>query len=382
LVKKNEICHITTVHNAYDTRIFYKECRSLAKYFGTVYLIVPSDKNYEIDGVKIIKIPILKNRFLRITAGNIIAFDKALKIKARIYHFHDPEFIPWALLLKAATKSKVIYDVHEDYFTSIREKKWIKGVILRKVSASILNFIEKKSSKFFDAIVISEDYYIDNFKGMNKKIVEVLNYPILNEALPEINFKKTRFSLVYSGTVSENRGIWDALKVVQCLAEERKDFKLYIIGKFSSENLLSNVRKFLTENTLEEYVEIIGGSEYTKRETIDAYHKLMDVGLVLIPISPHYERKLPTKFFEYMLAGIPFIATNFPRWKEFVEENKCGFVVNPNNFEEIDKLIQYLIDNPDERKKMGEEERKKVLEKYNWDTQEKRLVDLYTELLS
>jgi len=378
---KKIVCHITTVHNAFDTRIFYKECRSLAKYFGTVYLIAPSREDFEIDGVQIIKIPIFKNRFIRMSIGNIIAFYRAIKIHAHIYHFHDPEFLPWALLLKATTKSKVIYDVHEDYFTSIREKNWIKGGLLRKVSASIFNLVEKKSAKFFDAIVIAEDYYIENFDDTNRKIVKILNYPILNEALPQINFKKIGFSIVYSGTVSENRGIWNVLKVVETLSKERRDFKLYIIGKFSSENLFSNVREFLTENSLDEFVEIIGGNSYVKREIIDAYHKFMDLGLVLMPISPHYERKLPTKFFEYMLAGIPFIATNFPLWKEFVEENKCGIVVNPDNFEEINKLIQYLIDNPDERKKMGEEGRKKVLEEYNWDTQEETLVELYMELL-
>jgi glycosyltransferase involved in cell wall biosynthesis len=380
-LNKKIVCHITTVHNAFDTRIFYKECKSLAKYFGTVYLIAPSREDFEIDGVQIIKIPIFKNRFIRMSIGNIIAFYRAIKIHAHIYHFHDPEFLPWALLLKAATKSKVIYDVHEDYFTSIREKKWIKGGLLRKVSASIFNLVEKKSAKFFDAIVIAEDYYIENFDGKNRKIVKVLNYPILNEVLPQINFKKIGFSIVYSGTVSENRGIWNVLKVVETLSKERRDFKLYIIGKFSSENLFSNVREFLTENSLDEFVEIIGGNSYVKREIIDAYHKFMDLGLVLMPISPHYERKLPTKFFEYMLAGIPFIATKFPLWKEFVEGNKCGIVVNPDNFEEINKLIQYLIDNPDERKKMGEEGRKKVLEEYNWDTQEETLVELYMELL-
>jgi len=379
---KKIVCHITTVHNAFDTRIFYKECKSLAKYFGTVYLIAPSDKNDTVDGVQIIKIPIFKNRLIRISTENIVAFYRAIKIHAHIYHFHDPEFLLWALLLKAATKSKVIYDVHEDYFTSIREKNWIKGVILRKVSASIFNFVEKKSARFFDAIVIAEDYYIENFDDTNRKIAKVLNYPILNEELPQINFKKLCFSIVYSGTVSENRGIWNVLRTVETISRERRDFKLYIIGKFSSENLLSNVREFLRENTLDEFVEIIGGNEYVRRETIDAYHKFMDVGLVLIPTSPHYEKKLPTKFFEYMLAGIPFIATNFSLWKEFVEENRCGFVVNPGNFEEINKLIQYLIDNPDVRKEMGEEGRKKVLEEYNWDTQEKRLVELYTELLS
>jgi len=184
---EKRICHITTVHNTFDTRIFYKECKSLAKYFGTVYLIAPSREDYEINGVKIVKIPRFKNRLLRITLGNAFAFIKALRTKSKIYHFHDPEFLPWALLLKLLTKAKVIYDVHEDNFTSIREKKWIKGSMLRNAAAILFNCFEKKIARFFGAIVITEDYYIENFRGINKKIVEILNYPIIYEELPRLN---------------------------------------------------------------------------------------------------------------------------------------------------------------------------------------------------
>ena len=256
-----KICHITTVHNAFDTRIFYKECKSLAKYFGTVYLIAPFDKNDKIDGVKIVKIPRFENRFLRLSVGNFFAFAKALKINARVYHFHDPEFLICALLLKSITKTKVIYDVHEDYFTSIKEKKWIRGNVLKTLLAYIFNFLEKKAAKFFDAIIIAEDYYIENFRGINKNIVEVLNYPIVSQELPEINFKKTHFSLVYSGTVSENRGIWTILETILLLSKERNDVKLYIIGKFTSEKLFSSINEYIKKNGLEEFVEIIGGSE-------------------------------------------------------------------------------------------------------------------------
>ncbi|MGC9125781.1 MAG: glycosyltransferase, partial [Caldisericaceae bacterium] len=116
-------------------------------------------------------------------------------------------------------------------------------------------------------------------------------------------------------------------------------------------------------------------------EAIDAYYRYMDLGLVLITYSPHYERKLPTKFFEYMLAGIPFIATDFPRWKKFVEENECGFTVNPDDFDEIANKIQYLMKHPDERKLMGQKGRESVLANYTWDKEAEKLEKLYEELL-
>jgi len=106
----------------------------------------------------------------------------------------------------------------------------------------------------------------------------------------------------------------------------------------------------------------------------------MDLGLIIVPISQHYERKLPTKFFEYMLAGIPFIASNFPRWESFINENECGITVNPNDLEEITNKIEYLIDNADERKRMGEMGRKNVLQKYSWDKEEEKLLQIYSDI--
>ena len=380
-MKDSRIAHITTLHSAFDTRILYKECKSLAKYFKEVYLIAPSEENFEIDKVKIVSIPRFKNRFLRMTLGDFIAFRKALSLKSHIYHFHDPEFIPWAVLLEKFTRAKVIYDVHEDYFTSIKEKNWIKGNIFKNLLAKLFNYLEKHVAKMFDAVVLAEDYYQDSFKGTNKRLIEILNYPLTYEKPEPLKLSKNTFSIVYSGTVSENRGIWNILKVALKLNEKTSDFKIYIIGKFNPETLEDKVKDFILKNNLKDKVEIVGGKEYVKRELIDSFYQYMDLGLVLIPYSTHYEKKLPTKFFEYMLAGIPFLGTNFPRWTKFVEENRCGLTVNPNDFDEIANKIQYLMKHPDERELMGQNGRKSVLAKYTWDKEEEKLKKLYEELI-
>lgn len=380
-MKNKRVVHITTVHNVLDTRIFYKECKSAAKY-SEVYLIAPTKENFISNDVKIINLPQFKNRFIRLVVTNFIAFKKATNLKADVYHFHDPEFIPWAILLKKFTNAKVIYDVHEDYFTSIKGKKWINNSIVRNFLAYAFNNLEKRAAKVFDALILAEDYYIEKFNGINKKTVEILNYPIIYENKEKINIPKNKFLLVYSGTVSENRGIWNLLGLAYFLRKKRDDFEIYIIGKVSSDLLLENINKNLNLNRLLDTVKIVGGKEYVKREVIDAYHREMDIGLVLIPFSTHYERKLPTKFFEYMLAGLPIIATNFPRWRDFLDENECGFAVNPDDFEEIAKYIEYLIENPTLRIKMGENGKLNVLKKYNWEMEEKKLKKLYEELLN
>jgi glycosyltransferase involved in cell wall biosynthesis len=86
--------------------------------------------------------------------------------------------------------------------------------------------------------------------------------------------------------------------------------------------------------------------------------------------------------FEYMAAGLPVIASNFPLWKEIIEGNHCGIYVNPLKPKEIAKAIEYLIKHPKEAKRMGENGRKAVLEKYNWENESKKLLKIYEELLS
>ena len=83
------------------------------------------------------------------------------------------------------------------------------------------------------------------------------------------------------------------------------------------------------------------------------------------------------KILDYMAAGLPVIASTFPLWKEIVIGNKCGVCVNPLEPKEIAKAIEYLIVHPDEAEKMGANGRKAVLEKYSWENEGKKLLELY-----
>jgi len=87
------------------------------------------------------------------------------------------------------------------------------------------------------------------------------------------------------------------------------------------------------------------------------------------------------KLFEYMSAGIPVVASNFPLWKEIVEGNNCGICVDPLKPKEIADAIRYLLEHSEEAKEMGENGRKAVEEKYNWETESKKLLQIYRELL-
>jgi len=104
-------------------------------------------------------------------------------------------------------------------------------------------------------------------------------------------------------------------------------------------------------------------------------------GLVTFHPLPNHIDAQPNKMFEYMSAGIPVIASDFPLWREIVLGNQCGLCVNPMDPAAIAKAIDHLVQHPDEGRRMGENGRRAVLERYNWSMEEVKLLAFYKQIL-
>jgi glycosyltransferase involved in cell wall biosynthesis len=84
--------------------------------------------------------------------------------------------------------------------------------------------------------------------------------------------------------------------------------------------------------------------------------------------------------FEYMISELPIIASNFQSFINIFNENKCGLNVDPKNPLEIANAIDFLIENPDARKEMGQNGKKAIINNYNWTLEEKKLIKFYNSL--
>lgn len=87
--------------------------------------------------------------------------------------------------------------------------------------------------------------------------------------------------------------------------------------------------------------------------------------------APNHFSAQPIKMFEFMAAGLPVIASDFPLWKKIIEDSGCGICVNPTKSDEVRRACLKLVNNRELGKKMGLAGRKYVVEKYNWAVEEK-----------
>lgn len=365
-----KVCHMTNVHGEEDIRIFHKECASLAKAGYEVYL-VERGENYEKNGVHIVGVgEISVNRLKRMTEGAKRVYKAALVIDADIYHFHDPELLPYGLKLKRKGK-KVIFDSHENYVNQIAVKPYLPGWIARTI-ARFYHIYETYILRRLDGVIFPCPINGKHpFEGRCSRTVYVNNVPLLSELPIGDISEKPDFSVGYVGPIRPDRGNTQNIQ-----AANRVGVPIRFGGTPSSPEYFTELQT-LDEKHLAEFRGQLDRSGVWKL--------LSDISVGLVTElnvgQNNTSDNLPTKTYEYMAAGLPFLISCYPYAEKIVNKFHCGICVDPESVDEIASAIRYLLDHPEEAKQMGENGRRAVKEEFNWGAEEKKLLALYEDIL-
>ena len=117
------------------------------------------------------------------------------------------------------------------------------------------------------------------------------------------------------------------------------------------------------------------------REGVQQLLSSSRAALILDHPTPAYLRSFPVKMFEYMAAGVPIVASDFPLWKEIIGEAGCGLLADPRDPAQIADAIQTLLSDPVAARAMGQRGREAVVERFNWVPEAAALVALYAKLV-
>jgi glycosyltransferase involved in cell wall biosynthesis len=277
------------------------------------------------------------------------------------------------------TGAALIYDVHEDVPESIRNKIWIPRPF-RAGIALIYRTFERVAVRFIDGVTLADHAYTRYYRGTRQLVV--LNYPLLTYAdyyRPEYGTNGKRPVLVYTGSLTALRGLFEMLALARDLKSEQPDLLLDLVGPIGSAREERRALELVRDYGIEENVRFVGLVSHAEvhRHILDA-----DVGLALLHPDPNYLRSLPTKMFEYMMMGKAVVVSNFPLWVKILDEARCGIAIDPLSPTQALAATKRLLDDPDAREQMGRRGREMVLAKYNWERQSADLIDFYRSLLA
>jgi glycosyltransferase involved in cell wall biosynthesis len=373
-----KVCILTSVHPPFDVRIFHKQARTLRDAGHEVILIAPHDRTETVDGIQVVGMskpchPLLRAvmtfRLLRL----------ALAQSADIYHFHDFELLIVGALLRLFTGKPVVYDVHEDFPSSVYLRDWIPRVLKRPVYW-LVSLLETTAGRFMSAFVTADAAVAQRFSRLGKPVVILHNVPPLS-SFAGVNMVADRplERLVYVGTVSKERGLWVMWEAMQSVLDVNPNATVTIIASAGSSNTaLSELQSEAAAIGRASCLRIDGPLSYQAIPEELARH---GIGWVPLQDVEKHHKNIPTKMFEYMAVGLPIVASDLPPIRRFIEDAGCGILVEPGNPSQHARAIVYLLSHPAEARRLGKNGRIAFLDRYNWDKESVKLIALYEHLL-
>lgn len=369
------IAHFTTVHTRTDIRIRVKEAATLSRCWPEqVALFVQDGLGPELgapDGVAVHDTgPPEGGRLRRMTFGACRMYQAVRRARPRIAHFHDPELLPWAVLLRLSG-IRVVYDAHEDLPAAILSKPYI-APFLRKPLAAIVRAVEQFLAARLDGVIAATPAIEENFSTLNSEVVQ--NFPLYAElqaknAGPHED-RPPHFA--YVGGITAIRSAVEMVAAMNIL--QAADARLQMAG--------------LAAESLQVTLEGMPGWErvvahgWADRAEVAQILSQCRAGLVLFHPEPNHIRSQPNKLFEYMAAGLPIIASDFPLWRDLVDGVGCGILVDPRNPGAIANAMHWILDNPSRAAQMGQAGRAAVEDQFNWEVEGTKLLSFYKSLLT
>ena len=416
---KTKVCMITTGHSALDDRIFYKEALSLRRAGFEVVLIAPlnadgfltdmggnpiAQEAATLDGIRIIGFKTNSHsifglpktwtisQWLRLaTIGRLFLgqdpfsdmIDKATQVDAHIYHCHEIWSLYAALqikrnLEKRGKKTKLVCDVHEFWPAKSNDGK-LRAILWSKIK---IHF-EKKAAKYVDRFITVNHIIRGHLLILSGFVrTDILyNCPVLSIFKEsERKFDNGDIIIAHEGHLPFNRGLREMIEAMNILNNHYNGkVRLLIVGDVFGEE-----RRYLEQKTKEYQIESV-----VKRTGWLSYEKVGDalsngtIGIILMDSKEENNMfSSPNKLFNYMRYSIPVVTVDHPELRRIILESQCGIVVKQRNVSSLVSALSMLIADSELRQRLGDNARKAVMEKYNWEIMEKKLFRLYKELSS
>lgn len=371
----------TTQHQPDDDRIYHKEVMSLAGCYSDMVLVAPRARDGFVSCVPFQPLRKRKGMLGRATAVlDVLRY--VHKTKPDVCHFHEFEILPAVPFMKWICRTRWVYDVHEFYPETALAADFFPRP-LNRVFAALVRLLEYWAARRCDFVFPAVEPLTARFNASGSRAITIFNYPKTEYFGIDSNDHRTvaqqyrdRRVILYQGTVSKSRGIFEALRAIRIIKNAFPDALLSVLG-FMTESLRVELERFVTDAGLRGHVLLLPAVEHRK---VYAYISLAKIGLVpILPIG-QYPQALSNKQFEYWGCGVPVLASDLPAIASYVLESGGGRLYEARSPEALARTaIEMLQDEPGLRR-MGELGRRAVMEKWNWKCMEERLVKAYGEL--
>ncbi|MBX2894183.1 MAG: glycosyltransferase [Cyclobacteriaceae bacterium] len=326
-MKKRRIVLASILKPVNDTRMTEKLGASLAKVEGNeVYVIgYPIQTNSSLGSI--ISLPL--KPFTRISLGRLLAplsvLKKCIQVKPELLIVNTHELLIVSIVNRILFGTKIVYDIQENYPRNILYTPAFP-LLLRPVLAAWVRLKETLLTPLFNSIILAEKCYKQELPFVRKNYVVMENKAILPdhfERQPPTN----KIRLIFSGTLAESTGVFQAINLAQKLHQLNPKVELEIIGYCARTTTLTNIRSAISGSS---FIKLTGGNYLVPHTEILEAIRTASFGIICYPPAPQVQNKVPTKLYEYLACQLPILLRNEPTWSALCELYSAAVIVDFN----------------------------------------------------
>lgn len=370
-----KICILNVLHEPFDKRMYHKVGRSLMKAGHLVVSICPEGyfDGAERDRIRYRYIPRAETKFQRVVAAlRLIQAGRAEE--ADCYIAPEPESWLAALVIKWLHGGRVVFDMHEHFPTEFA-KFFPERLQLFATSAARVTM--RFLARYTDLIILTRESFEPVWEGLPTPRIVAIN---ANHVQPRCTGipKSVREQVgdgpvvIHEGTFGEVRGSWQLLDAMKIVARQVPGVRCVLLGAYVQGNL-DHFRQAIEKAGLTGTFVFLDTVPY---EEVPAYVAAADVGLILFqPGLVNHTFAMPHKLFDYMREARPVVAPDFAiEVARIIDSAEAGVLVEVTDPEAIARALVKLLANPELARRLGENGRRAIEDRYNWEREEVNLL--------
>lgn len=275
-------------------------------------------------------------------------------------------FVQPLMALFFAKKHKIPL-LHIEHCSDYVKNKFFISMLSRIVDMTIGRFVLTHADKIITPSQ-SAAKFVNILSGKKSSVIyrgmpyaEIDAIPAHTALRQQLKNKKI---IAFVGRLIYGKGIIHLLEAINLL--KRSDIFLFIAGDGPE---MKNLREYVKKNNLLKYVNFLGNIPFNEAISI---LKIAD-----IVVNPSYNEGLPTSILEAGACRRAIIATDVGGTREIIAPNQSGIIIKPYSTKEVRNALEELLDNSELRDRLGENARKEIEQKFNW---ENTIVDYLNEM--
>ena len=297
-----------------------------------------------------------------------------------IIHLHLTSIGLISIILNRGLRRKMVYTCHLSQWALALNSLGTWG----RIHLFLDSFLMSRVAKVIALSDTAKESFINRGKVKAENIVVVNNGVDTDFFNPNIEVEgtikmyglKEKLTVLFVGRLAKIKGVEYLLKAADIVVNEFhfEDTMFVLVGSPEFHAVDKSVTRdemlsFTQRHQLEKNIIFTGSLPL---EEVRKLYVACDIFIL-----PTLGEGDPLVVIEAMASGKPIIGTKVGGIPQKVRDGWNGFLIDPANERQLAEKIRYLIDNPDEREKMGQNSRRYAEQEFDWSTVAERLLRVY-----